>query len=99
MKAWRHELSSLDDMLGEEHDLQRLDEVLKEHRKGAHAEEIQSFRKIVWARRNSLRYQATRLGALVFSEKSSGIRRNLSAWARLAAQPVANHELNGRSSA
>jgi len=95
MKAWRRELSSLDDILGEEHDLQRLDEILKDHRKEAQANEIRLFRKMISARRSSLRSQATRLGGLLFSEKPAAIRRNLSVWASLAGRPKANRQVEG----
>jgi hypothetical protein len=84
MKAWRHEFSALDDLLGEEHDLQVLDAYLKEHRRGAHADEIKAFRKLIRARRAELRTNATHLGRLFFSQKPADFKRSLVAWARNA---------------
>lgn len=95
MKAWRHELSSLDDILGEEHDLQRLDEVLRERRKGAPAEDIHAFRQAIKARRSDLRRRASRLGGLIFSGRPSQMQRNLRAWAKLASDPMKADGSNG----
>jgi hypothetical protein len=81
MKAWRHEFSALDDLLGEEHDLEVLDGYLKEHRQGAHADEIKDFRRLIKARRDELRTNATRLGRLFFSAKPADLKRGLVAWA------------------
>jgi hypothetical protein len=97
LKAWRHEYSELDGILGDEHDLQRLDELLSDHRKGASAGEIRSFRTLIRNQRSVLRAKAIRLGRVVFSERPSVVRRSLSIWADLAAQAGVGNGANGEA--
>ncbi len=83
-KAWRHELSSLDDLLGQEHDLFVLDSFLKGRRSAANSAEIRTFRRWIDRRRVDLNEGASELGRLIFSAKPREIEYDLSVWLKLA---------------
>jgi CHAD domain-containing protein len=84
-RAWRRELSSLDDLLGQEHDLYVLDAFLKDHCSDANAAQIREFRRWINFRRAELGERANELGLLIYSEKPRGMRDALMAWLELAA--------------
>jgi CHAD domain-containing protein len=83
-RAWRRELSSLDDLLGQEHDLFVLDLFLKGRRSDANSAEIRAFRRWIDRRRINVKGRADELGRLIFSAKPREIEYDLSAWLKLA---------------